>query len=109
MTQDYHSAEATWSRGMIYNFRTGHPFLVKVIQEWYKENPKGLIGDVKGFMNAVGEEEEYEIEERRRKLKRNKQRQRCKIELHNILRKQKRISTKPKNSQNKEKTDEETN
>jgi hypothetical protein len=93
ITQDYHSAEATWNKGMIYNFKTGHPFLIRVIQEWYKENPKGLIGDVKGFLTAVGEEDEYEIEERRRKSKRNRQRQRCKVELHNILRKQRSIKS----------------
>ncbi|WP_422005389.1 hypothetical protein [Roseivirga pacifica] len=92
MTKDFTSPEATWSRGMIYNFEKGHPFLVHVIKEWYKDNPKGLIGDIKGLLIAKGEEDEYEAAEKERKAQLNSQRERCKIELHNILRKQKRIS-----------------
>jgi hypothetical protein len=76
---------------MVYCFEKGHPFLLSVIKDWFIQNPKGLIGDVQALLKVKGEEEEYEIEERIRKSKRASQRQRCKIELHNILRKQNRI------------------
>jgi hypothetical protein len=88
MLRDFHSPEATWHKGMIYNFESGHPFLLSVIKDWYRDNPDGMIGDIGGLLLAKGEEDEYEIEERKRKSKRDSQRKRCKKELNNIIKKQ---------------------
>lgn len=87
--------EIEWGKGAILILKNANPFFLNIVKDWFLEKPTRLAGDIAGLLI-------YTVKKNRVKnlenfLKNNISRaNKSRLQLHNILRKQKGTSTKQK-------------
>ena len=83
--------EVEWGKGAVLILKKANPFLLNIVKDWFLEKPTRLAGDIAGLL--IQTVKKNRVKNLKKSLKNNISRaNKSRLQLHNILRKQKKIT-----------------
>lgn len=92
MMKKFEKEDTILGKGAVILLQKTTPFLLALLKEQYFIDKNALIGDIEMLLSLVEQQKIKELKQRNQKRTQNRiKTQKTKIQLHNILRKHKRI------------------
>jgi hypothetical protein len=79
--------EIEWGKGAILILKNASPFFLNIVKDWFLEKPTRIAGDIAGLLiHTVKKNRTKNLKKSMKNIKYRADK--CKLQLHNILRKQ---------------------